>query len=72
MENISAMANINHMGDESFIMAPPLYMEVGTSGFTSVRSVRSGRLSVPIISVSLSSASYRSGGQTRDVDPMLG
>ena len=72
MENISAMANINHMGGESFIMAPPLYTEVGTCWFTSVRSVRSGLMSVPFISVSLSSAFYRSGGQTRDVDPMLG
>ena len=40
--------------------------------FTSVRSVRSVRLSVPFISVSLSSAFYRAGGQTRDVGPILG
>ena len=53
-------------------MAPPLYTEVGTGWFTSVRSVRSVRLSVPFISVSLPSAFYRQGGQTRDVDPMLG
>ena len=53
-------------------MASSLYTEVGTCWFTSVSSVRSVRLSVPFISVSLSSAFYRAGGQTRDVDPMLG
>ena len=35
-------------------------------------SVRYLGLYVPFISVLLSSAFYRAGGQTRDVDPMLG
>ena len=35
-------------------------------------SVRSLCLYVPFISVLLSSAFYRAGGQARDVDPMLG
>ena len=53
-------------------MAPPMYTEVGTCMVTSVRSVRSVCLSVSFISVSLPSAFYRAGGQTRDVDPLLG
>ena len=53
-------------------MAPPLYTEVGTCWFTSVRSVRSVSLSVPFIAVRMSNAFYRAGGQTQDVDPMLG
>ena len=54
-------------------MAPPLYTEVGTCWFTSVPSVRSGRLSVAFISVSLSSAFYCAGGQTRaNISPVLG
>ena len=36
--------------------------------FVSVRSLRP----IHFISVLLSSAFYRAGGQTRDVDPMLG
>ena len=67
------MANINHMGGESHLLCPPppLYTEVGTCRFTYDRSVRSVRVSVPFISVTLSNTFYRAGGQTRDVDPML-
>ena len=37
-----------------------------------IRSVQSVRSLHPIIYVCLYSAFYRAGGQTRDVDPMLG
>ena len=43
----------------------PSHREVGTCCFTFVRSVR-------LLSLCLCVPSYRAGGQTRDVDPMLG
>ena len=75
--NISAMANLNHMGGQSHLLLPPpphthTHTKVGICWFTSDRSVRSVRLSVPFIYASLSRAFYRAGGQTRDVDSMLG